>query len=74
MSFLRILPQCGGKSRDENKYVAGPPELVAEIAASSASYDLHDKLRGTAQRRVRVPGLARPRLGHRLVRAPRRPL
>ncbi len=43
--FLRILPQYGGKSRDENKYVAGPPELVAEIAASSASYDLHDKLR-----------------------------
>ena len=43
--FLRILPQHGGQSRDENKYVAGPPELVAEVAASSASYDLHDKLR-----------------------------
>jgi Uma2 family endonuclease len=25
--------------------VGGPPELVAEVAASSASYDLHDKLR-----------------------------
>ncbi|MBK8977358.1 MAG: Uma2 family endonuclease, partial [Planctomycetes bacterium] len=25
--------------------LVGPPELVAEIAASSASYDLHEKLR-----------------------------
>ena len=25
-------------------YVAGAPELIVEIAASSASYDLHDKL------------------------------
>ena len=26
-------------------YVEGPPELVVEVAASSASYDLHQKLR-----------------------------
>jgi Uma2 family endonuclease len=26
-------------------YIQGPPEFVAEIAASSASYDLHDKFR-----------------------------
>ena len=26
-------------------YVEGPPDFVAEVAASSASYDLHDKLR-----------------------------
>jgi Uma2 family endonuclease len=43
-AMLRILPQCGGRSRDDDQYVAGPPELIAEIAASSASYDLHDKL------------------------------
>jgi Uma2 family endonuclease len=28
----------------EDDYIEGPPELVVEIAASSASYDLHDKL------------------------------
>jgi Uma2 family endonuclease len=26
-------------------YLEGPPQLVVEVAASSASYDLHDKLR-----------------------------
>ena len=36
----------GGSSQiDEDGYVEGAPELVVEIAASSASYDLHDKLR-----------------------------
>ena len=44
-AMLRILPQCGGKSRDDDEYIGGPPELIAEISASSASYDLHDKLR-----------------------------
>ena len=43
--MLRILPQFGGKSRDDEEYIGGPPELIVEIAASSASYDLHDKLR-----------------------------
>ena len=42
---LRILPECGGQSRmDGDGYVVGSPELATEIAASSASYDLHDKL------------------------------
>lgn len=44
-AFLRIQPAFGGQSRDSGKYVAGAPELIAEVAASSASYDLHDKLR-----------------------------
>jgi Uma2 family endonuclease len=36
----------GGSSRISNDgYLQGAPELVVEIAASSASYDLHDKLR-----------------------------
>jgi Uma2 family endonuclease len=40
---LRILPECGGQSRTENGYVAGAPELMAEISASTVSRDLHDK-------------------------------
>ena len=44
-SLLFILPQHGGQSWDEDGFIAGPPELVAEIAASSVSYDLHEKLR-----------------------------
>ena len=34
----------GGTSRIADGLLEGPPELVAEISASSASYDLHDKL------------------------------
>jgi Uma2 family endonuclease len=42
---LRILPTHGGQSRtDAAGYIIGPPELVVEVAASSANYDLHDKL------------------------------
>jgi Uma2 family endonuclease len=44
-AFLRITERCGGQSRiDADGYVQGAPELIAEIAATSASYDLHDKL------------------------------
>jgi Uma2 family endonuclease len=44
-AFLLILPSHGGRARiDEDDYVAGGPELVAEVVASSVSYDLHDKL------------------------------
>lgn len=43
-AFLRIRPEFGGQSRTVDDYVDGAPELVAEVAASSASYDLHDKL------------------------------
>ena len=42
-AFLRIAPQLGGQSRDDGEYVGGAPELIAEIAVSSESYDLHDK-------------------------------
>ena len=51
-AFLRILPEFGGQSKTVDDYVEGAPELVAEVAASSASYDLHDKL--NAYRRNRV--------------------
>ncbi len=44
-AFLRVLPEQGGQSRTiEDGYVEGAPELIAEVAASSASYDLHAKL------------------------------
>ena len=43
-NFLRILPEYGGGSRIEGKYLGGRPELLVEICGSSASYDLHDKL------------------------------
>lgn len=37
--------EAGGRSRiSTDDYVEGAPELVAEVAASSASYDLHAKL------------------------------
>ena len=42
-ALLRI--ESGGQSRrDDDGYLSGAPELVAEVAASSASHDLHDKL------------------------------
>ncbi|MBP7961692.1 MAG: Uma2 family endonuclease [Caldilineaceae bacterium] len=45
-ALLRLERGAGGASTiGADGYVAGPPELIVEIAASSASYDLHDKLR-----------------------------
>ena len=44
-ALLRIEPAAGGNSAiDEDDYITGAPELVVEISASSASYDLNDKL------------------------------
>lgn len=42
---LLFLPQeLGGQSHiDDDDYIAGSPELIVEIAASTASYDLHEK-------------------------------
>lgn len=43
-AMLRLLPEVGGRSEvDDEDYIVGPPELVVEISASTASYDLHDK-------------------------------
>jgi Uma2 family endonuclease len=41
---LRILREYGGASWEEGKFLHGIPELLAEVSASSASYDLHVKL------------------------------
>jgi Uma2 family endonuclease len=44
-AFLRILASHGGQARvDADGYVTGAPELVAEVAVSSVSIDLHGKL------------------------------
>ncbi|MFN5955178.1 MAG: Uma2 family endonuclease [Dolichospermum sp.] len=43
-ALLRI--ETGGQSRiNKDDYVEGAPELIVEIAASSVSYDLHEKLK-----------------------------
>lgn len=45
-ALLRLEESMGGQSRiSEDDYVEGAPELIVEIVASSAAYDLHDKLR-----------------------------
>jgi Uma2 family endonuclease len=39
-----ILPEAGGRSRfSDDGYVEGGPEIVAEVAASSAAIDMHAK-------------------------------
>lgn len=44
-ALLRIDEAHGGQSHiSRDDYLEGPPELAVEIAASSAAYDLHDKL------------------------------
>ncbi len=44
-ALLRLLPEFGGQSRvDDEGYVVGAPELVAEVAASTVSIDLHSKM------------------------------
>jgi len=45
-ALLRLEPLHGGRSRvTRDDYIEGPPDLIVEVAASSAAYDLHDKKR-----------------------------
>ncbi|MEW5959744.1 MAG: Uma2 family endonuclease [Chloroflexota bacterium] len=45
-ALLRLDSALGGTSRiSDDDYIEGSPELIVEIAGSSASYDLHDKLK-----------------------------
>lgn len=49
-----ILMIPGGQARiDADDYISGAPELVVEIAASSAAIDLHDKKRAYRRNGVR---------------------
>lgn len=51
-TLLRLPVECGGSSRIAGKYLEGPPEWIGEVAASSASYDLYDKLEAYRRNRV----------------------
>jgi Uma2 family endonuclease len=52
--FVLIAPTSGGQAQiDDEGYIVGAPELVAEVAASSASYDLHEKLEVYRRNKVR---------------------
>ena len=45
-ALLRLDPTLGGRSSvSDDDYLEGPPELIVEIAASSASYDMNQKRR-----------------------------
>jgi Uma2 family endonuclease len=53
-ALLRRLPELGGATRvTDEGYLAGPPELIVEVAASSASIDLRDKRRAYCRNGVR---------------------
>jgi Uma2 family endonuclease len=53
-ALLLIDPQRGGQTRlSEDGYIEGAPELVVEVASSSASYDLHAKLHAYRRNGVR---------------------
>lgn len=53
-ALMMIKPQGVGQAQvDDEGYVAGAPELVAEVAASTASIDLHAKLRAYRRNGVR---------------------
>jgi len=44
-AFLRLHAAAGGQSWvGEDDFLEGAPELIVEVAASSAAYDLHEKL------------------------------
>ena len=52
-ALLRLESEHGGRSHvTEDDYLAGPPELIVEIAASSVAYDLHSKRRVYARNGV----------------------
>jgi len=52
-ALLRLDERLGGRSRlSPDDYIEGGPELIAEIAASSAAYDVHDKLRAYRRNQV----------------------
>ena len=52
-ALLFLQPSAGGQAAvSDDDYLEGAPELVVEIAASSASYDMHDKRRVYARNGV----------------------
>ena len=52
--LLCIEPDAGGQAHvSEDGYLEGAPELVVEVSASSASVDMHDKLRAYRRNGIR---------------------
>ena len=57
-ALLRLDAELGRHSRvTDDDYLEGPPELVVEIAASSAAYDMHVKRRVYARSGVQEYGV-----------------
>jgi Uma2 family endonuclease len=53
-AYLIIRPEHGGQARiSKDDYIEGAPELVAEVASSSASYDLGKKFNAYRRNGVR---------------------
>lgn len=46
-------PEPGGPRLTDDGYIEGAPQLIVEVTASSASYDLHDKLEAYRRNGVR---------------------
>jgi len=42
-AMLRILPECGGRTRDEEGFIRDAPELVVEVAKATRYVDLGPK-------------------------------
>jgi Uma2 family endonuclease len=52
-SCLRVRPSYGGQSKTNAEgYISGAPEWIGEVSASSASYDLHEKLQAYQRNEV----------------------
>ena len=51
--LFRLDPGGAGPRLNEQGYLEGAPQLIVEVAASSASYDLHDKKRAYQRNGVR---------------------
>lgn len=53
-ALLYIDPECGGQSLiGSDGYLEGAPELTAEVVASTASYDLYEKMNAFRRNGVR---------------------
>jgi Uma2 family endonuclease len=42
-AVLRILPECGGRSHEEQGYIHGAPELIVEVSKATRYIDLGPK-------------------------------
>jgi Uma2 family endonuclease len=58
--LLRVATSAGTSRVDADDYLQGAPELVVEIAATSVSYDLHQKLEVYRRNGVREYLVYRP--------------